>query len=153
MLCTSRNSRYGGWIFYSKHIISMNLFCYTKPHGYHPDKQMLFLSLSMSLTGLAHQTRLNPFYAEFISGNMKVYLHLQSILETERVEGSWNLTFWMARTCSFCIWVRSWNCGSLVTRFCYQLIAKPGNKTIAVSWPDPYSKSLLMTWWQKEPGH
>ena len=37
------------------------------------------------------------------------------------------------------IWVRSWNCGCLVTWFCYQLIAKPGNKTATVSWPDPYT--------------
>ena len=36
------------------------------------------------------------------------------------------------------IWVRSWNCGCLVTWFCYQLIAKPGNKTASVSWPNPY---------------
>ena len=36
------------------------------------------------------------------------------------------------------IWVRSRNCSCLVTRFCYQLIAKPGNKTAAVPWPDPY---------------
>ena len=36
------------------------------------------------------------------------------------------------------IWVRSRNCGCLVTWFCYQLIAKPGNKTAAVSWLDPY---------------
>ena len=36
------------------------------------------------------------------------------------------------------IWVRSRNCGCLVTWFCYQLIAKPGNKTAEVSWPDPY---------------
>ena len=35
-----------------------------------------------------------------------------------------------------CIWVRSWNCGCLVAWFCYQLIAKPGNKTTAVAWPD-----------------
>ena len=34
-------------------------------------------------------------------------------------------------------WVRSRNCGCLVTWFCYQLIAKPGNKTAAVPWPDP----------------
>ena len=33
--------------------------------------------------------------------------------------------------------VRSRNCGCLVTRFCYQLIAKPGNMTAAVSWADP----------------
>ena len=36
------------------------------------------------------------------------------------------------------IWVRSRNCGCLVTWFCYQLIAKPGNKTATVPWPDPY---------------
>ena len=35
-------------------------------------------------------------------------------------------------------WVRSRNCGCLVTWFCYQLIAKPGNKTDTVSWPDPH---------------
>ena len=35
------------------------------------------------------------------------------------------------------IWVRSRNCGCLVTWFCYQLIAKPGNKTATVLWPDP----------------
>ena len=32
-----------------------------------------------------------------------------------------------------CIWVRSRNCGCLVTRLCYQLIAKRGNKTATVS--------------------
>ena len=34
--------------------------------------------------------------------------------------------------------VRSPNCGCLVTWFCYLMIAKPGNKTATVSWPDPY---------------
>ena len=44
------------------------------------------------------------------------------------------------------IWVRSQNCGCLVTWFCYQLIAKPGIKTATVSWPHPYlhSVSFLM---------
>ena len=36
------------------------------------------------------------------------------------------------------IWVRSRNCGCLVAWFYYQLIAKPGNKTATVPWPDPY---------------
>ena len=35
------------------------------------------------------------------------------------------------------IWARSQNCGCLVTWFCYQLIAKPDNRTAAVSWSDP----------------
>ena len=38
-----------------------------------------------------------------------------------------------------CIWVRSQRCGCLVTWFCYQLMAKPGNKTAVPLWPDPYS--------------
>ena len=38
------------------------------------------------------------------------------------------------------IWVRSRNCSCLVTWFCYQLIAKPGNKTATVLWLDPYAK-------------
>ena len=42
------------------------------------------------------------------------------------------------------IWVRSWNCGCLVTWFCYQLIAKPGNKTVVVPWPDPYTHGSKM---------
>ena len=37
-----------------------------------------------------------------------------------------------------CTWVRWRRCGCLVTWFCYQLIAKPGNKTATPSWPDPY---------------
>ena len=37
------------------------------------------------------------------------------------------------------IWVRSRNCVCLVTWFCYQLIAKPGNKTATLPWPDPYT--------------
>ena len=40
------------------------------------------------------------------------------------------------------IWVRSRNCGCLVTWFCYQLIAKPGNKTATVSWPGPYKGDI-----------
>ena len=43
-----------------------------------------------------------------------------------------------------CIWVRSRNCCCLVTWFCYQLIAKPGNKTATVPWPDPYSAGTSM---------
>ena len=44
-------------------------------------------------------------------------------------------------------WVRSRNCGCLVTWFCYQLIAKPGNKTAAVLWPDPYDVLFLPFYW------
>ena len=43
----------------------------------------------------------------------------------------------------YMIWVRSQNCGCLVTWFCYQLIAKPGNKTATVSWSDPYIGDMI----------
>ena len=39
----------------------------------------------------------------------------------------------------YILWIRSRNCGRPVTRPCYQLIAKPGNKTATVTRPDPYS--------------
>ena len=35
------------------------------------------------------------------------------------------------------IWIRSLRCVCLVNWFCYQLIAKPGNKTDTLPWPDP----------------
>ena len=43
--------------------------------------------------------------------------------------------------------VRSQKCSCLVTWFCYQLIAKPGNKTAAPSWPDPYGVMYLTQHW------
>ena len=45
----------------------------------------------------------------------------------------------------FHIWVKPRNCGCLVTWFCYQLIAKPGNKTVAVPWPDSYLYHCVVT--------
>ena len=43
------------------------------------------------------------------------------------------------------IWVRSRNVAVLLTWFCYQLIAKPGDKTAAVTWPDPYTYTGIST--------
>ena len=47
------------------------------------------------------------------------------------------------------IWVRSWNCGCLVTWFCYQLIAKPGNKAATVPWPAHIILNIVYTWQRK----
>ena len=58
------------------------------------------------------------------------------------LSGNWGLrAFCILQTSIFffCIWVRSRRCGCLVTWFCYHLIAKPGNKTAAHSWPEPYN--------------
>ena len=51
--------------------------------------------------------------------------------------------YFLCRNIRFVIWVRSWRCGSLFTWFCYHLIAKPGNKTAAPSWSDPYSEHCM----------
>ena len=40
------------------------------------------------------------------------------------------------------IWVRSRRYACLVTWFCYQMIAKPGNKSAALSWLNPYHSDL-----------
>ena len=41
--------------------------------------------------------------------------------------------------------VGSRNCGCLVAWFCYQFMAKPGSRTAAVPWPDPYVFTVYMT--------
>ena len=51
--------------------------------------------------------------------------------------------WWAFWTIIIQICVRSQMCGCLVTWFCYQMIAKPGNKTAAHSWPDPYNEAWL----------
>ena len=60
---------------------------------------------------------------------------------SQNILGS-NSSGWLQEVPGYYIWVRSRNCGRLVTWFCYQLIAKPGNKTAAVSWPDPYRTTI-----------
>ena len=40
-------------------------------------------------------------------------------------------------------WVGSWRCGCLVTWFCYQLMAKPGNKNTTPSWPRPDDSKIV----------
>ena len=57
------------------------------------------------------------------------------------------IKLWCMENFYKCMWVRSWNCGCLVTWFSYQLIAKPGNKTATVPWPDPCTLSIKYTTW------
>ena len=47
-------------------------------------------------------------------------------------------------------WIRLQRYDCLVTCFCYQLIAKPGNKTTAPPWPDPY-RLQWVRWRLKSP--
>ena len=54
-----------------------------------------------------------------------------------------NSTSISIRACEIIMWVRSGNYGCFVTWFCYKLIAKPGNKTATVSWPDPYPRKTV----------
>ena len=45
-----------------------------------------------------------------------------------------------------CKQVRSRMCGCLVTWFCYQIIAKPGNRTDAHTWPDSNFCHFIILW-------
>ena len=49
-------------------------------------------------------------------------------------------------SCYLALLVKSRRCGYLVTWFCYQLIAKPGNKTATPPQPDPYNKVPKWNW-------
>ena len=74
-----------------------------------------------------------------IHGNSCIILYIfianaLEILQSGTEPSTWRL--WRLADCDS-RWVRSQNCGCLVTWFCYQLIAKPGNETAAVPWPDP----------------
>ena len=40
-------------------------------------------------------------------------------------------------------WVGSGGCNCLVSWFCYQLIAKPGNKTVAPPWPNTHPFEVI----------
>ena len=84
----------------------------------------------------------------FSDNNMKLYKFVFYII-LQHPDVTW---FWNYLPRNIRIWVRSLNCGCLVTWFCYQLIAKPGNKTTPPQWPDSYPHCIesilwmLMTW-------
>ena len=90
-----------------------------------------------------HWSPVDPTHKEPIMLSFGVFF-VVTIKLLNKQSGCW----WFEATWCSCdstdlindIWVRSRNCGCLVTWFCYQLIAKPGIKTAAVSWPDPYAK-------------
>ena len=67
---------------------------------------------------------------------MLLCYHLeQTVKETSNLRG-----IWVVYT-----WVRTRRGDCLVTWFCYQMIAKPGNKTVAPSWPDPHKVLFCFT--------
>ena len=72
--------------------------------------------------------------------------HVGSSPSLDLVKMNW---IWILQFSIKIIWVRSQRCGCLVTWFCYQMIAKPGNKTATPSWPDPYMikrQNLPLAW-------
>ena len=85
----------------------------------------------------------NPMMAHMIDAGIILCMHLAN--ERRRYIVMSSLIGWAHAQNDSCvyIWVRSRNCGCIVTWFCYQLIAKPGNKTATVPWPDPYASASL----------
>ena len=107
----------------------MSLLC-----SWHPvvpcHQQVLWCNTYQHLGGCLEKMRL-----QMTAGLLPSSSHLWSvchIVTSNPCHGDWILR-------NIKIWVRSRNCGCLVTWFCYQLIAKPGNKTATVPWPDRYT--------------
>ena len=120
---------------------------------------IILINSDLHLSGLYSVTRtsryvtplqINSWHAEIILWNIGTLYFLPYF--QWNATSRWTPSPWMTNIHASCIWVRSRDCGCLVTWFCYQLIAKPDNKTAAVPWPDrPYSISwLLMAWRHKE---
>ena len=113
---------------------------------------LLFVHLSLNL--YVQELRINAQHIKSLSClMMSWFLSLSGYHQTwywlcvkEKFFPSWNESFKELEfqgseyqvQVLYCIWVRSQRCGCPVTKFCYQMIAKPGNKTAALSWPDPY---------------
>ena len=104
----------------------LSLQCHHKCHN---DQVMRHISVPCGLPQLITNTTTSP---QIFSGPQHHNIPTNLL---------WSISF----TVTIYIWVRSWNCGCLVTWFCYQLIAKPGNKTATVSWPDPYTVLKIRT--------
>ena len=49
------------------------------------------------------------------------------------------------------LWVKPWRCCCLVPWFCYQWIAKPGNKTVAPPWLDIYFVHIMLNFGPENP--
>ena len=88
----------------------------------------------LTSAGLLSVTGWSVWTGSTIHDATVVVLHVHSL----GVAHSSKLHIFDEKLPSESIWVRSRNCDCLVTWFCYQLIAKPGNKTVTVSWADPY---------------
>ena len=88
-------------------------------------------------------TQTEPLWCNFISFILPMdHLYYQRI----KGNGDWheNVDYYISVGLEYnSIWVRSRRCGCLVTWFCYHLIAKPVNKTVAPSWPDPDIRKSL----------
>ena len=92
-----------------------------------------------------HSLRFIVFYCSFV----RVVLHIPSrnikVTTTHGAASGEHFVNIFVKT----IWSR--NCDCLVTWFCYQLIAKPGNKTATVPWPDPYFRQCCWNMVARSP--
>ena len=95
------------------------------------------MSSLYSIGALVSPRHQQPWYSQGTMGMFSSSLTTSDILAVRNVIKG-NCIAMFSRTTQHIIWVRSRRCGCLVTWFCHQLIAKPGNKKAAPSWPDPY---------------
>ena len=103
--------------------------------------QCIFAPRGRGCTWLAGPGGCEPFYGSLRTRSHTVHGPLIWIRFILNIDIKlWNFSGLIVLEKIFALYrVRSRNCDCLVTWFCYELIAKPGNKTEAVPWPDPIS--------------
>ena len=129
LLIRKSNGRHSGWLCKGMLYVIQCVDCLTPLHVIFSEGTKTSIYILCHSPTLAWHSNWNYSSSKKITNLFYiVYIMGADVLATQG-----------ARASATMIWVRSRNCGCLVTWFCYQLIAKPGNKTAAVSWPDSYS--------------
>ena len=90
-----------------------------------------------------------PGWLRAYSGGAAQFLRSWVQPLVSNIENTWCICEWHGKVLNIVnlltyIWVRSQRSNWLVTWFCYQLIAKSGNKWVAPLWPDPYIHVLVI---------
>ena len=103
-----------------------------------------FTSSSWIITAFTYMSKLNqhvfPHWPQLFKyrtcDDLNVIMNVTWPVFTGLSLNMWNFVYGNIK----CIWVRSQSVNVfLVTRLCYQPIAKPSNTTAAPSWPDPFT--------------
>ena len=106
--------------------------------GYYSSKYYWFIMMHRLNKAVPHLFKLDDSAVSVTT--IQIQLHM-SFLNKDTIScGKWHKIMSMSMTSCFYLGqvMKVWLYCYLVNWFCYQMIAKPGNKTTEPSWPDPY---------------